>query len=102
MRKPTKAERHRIYKGALERMEWFRDQRWTPFICCAIDQACFAEFREFPDRDDMGRLFPEFMGCKPKNADYVWWPSTDRGNAARFAAIRKCIRLTAPKPRKKP
>lgn len=101
MKKPTKAQRHKIYRGALEHMERERKNGWIPFVCCAIDTACYAEFWEFPEREDMGRLFPEFMACKPKNADYVWWRNTDRGNAARFAAIRKCIRLTAPKPRKK-
>jgi hypothetical protein len=102
MKKPTKAQRHRIYKGALAQMEWERDKGWRYFVCCAIDTACFAELQDFPERENMEDLFPEFMSCKPKNADYTWWPNTDKGNAARFAAIRKCIRLTTPAPRKKP
>jgi hypothetical protein len=100
MKKPTKRQRHKIYKAALKQMEFERDKGWRYFICCAIDVACFAEFEDFPEREEMEHLFPEFMATKPKDADYTWWPNTKEGNAARFAAIRKCIHLTAPTPRK--
>ena len=101
MKKPTKAQRHRIYKDTLKRMEQTADDGYTPFICCSLDLACFAEFNEFPDRKGMS-YFPEFAAAKPAKADYVWWPSNKRGNAARFAAIHKMIASTAPTPRKKP
>jgi hypothetical protein len=100
MKKPTKAQRHKIYKAALKHMERDADNGWTPFMCCALDLACFAELNEFPDRENLSELFPEFAASKPKGADYVWFSPTKSGNATRFATMHKLIADTAPTPRK--
>jgi hypothetical protein len=95
MKKPTKKERHAIYKEALR---LYKDDR-EPFICNCVGIATDWKYTEGILLNLS--LFPELLAQRPKGASLSWWPVTN-DHTPRIKALNKCIRLTAPKPRKKP
>jgi hypothetical protein len=94
MKKPTKAERHRIYKKALR---LYQEDR-APFLCTCIGIVTDWKYTRGLTLDVP--LFPELLAQRPKGASLAWWPA--HHDSPRIKALNKCIRLTAPKPRKKP
>lgn len=94
MKKPTKAQRHAIYKKALERFDTHPN-----YLCLVIYKAGGEEYWCYSD--EMPMLFPEFAACKPRTATYSWWGHLmDSGITARRRALLKMIKMSAPKPKK--
>jgi hypothetical protein len=101
MEKPTKAQRHAIYKKALKVLDADIEYGVThPYVCIAIQEATEGAFSAL-DKEDM-QNFPEFIKQKPTAASQTgrWWPHDADGNSARRKTLLKCIELTKPTPRK--
>lgn len=93
MKKPTKAQRHAIYKKAMAELPS------AEFICIAIQWATLCGWD--PYQPDFFIAFPEVLEQKPesKRAGYggVWWNLNKKGAEARRRALQRCIDMTAPR-----
>ena len=92
----TKVQRHRIYKKALYFLKNYRPLNRG--FCFAITIATDGSTFLYPAGllDD----FPELV--KPKVCGLVYWyPLTPNGRKKRLAILRKAIKETNPKPKKK-
>lgn len=94
--KLTLSQRHKYYKEALGMLEDYNSHGVCYLLCLAYGNASY----NFQGR--VLNYFPEFKAKKPTNVskDKFWWNWDDKGNKKRLAALRACIRETAPK--KKP
>ena len=93
MSKYTKAERHAIYVGMLEKFMEF------PWFLCNIAHCHFGvQLTEIPSS------LPELWAYQgPDDIDggggwWPWSPKHPKGNAARIEALKNCIELTKPTP----
>lgn len=80
--KPSKFQRHKIYKGALKLIK----SEDKGFICPAINSASHLKFNI--------KDFPEFMAFKPDDRSIVdvWWIAGDK--ATRIKVLETCIEQT--------
>jgi hypothetical protein len=96
MKKPTKAQRHAIYKKALKEF----DQ--NPSGLCRV-VGDLAQLQGFVRVYHVPDHWPEFSAQKPVRTSSIgwWWSFTAQGHAARRRALLKMIEMSAPKPRSK-
>lgn len=89
--KPTKRQRHKIYKDALELI---RSKKCTSEFLCHVMADTMKVSRtgwQSLYLDD----FPEIKKRKPKNARFTWWRGTNKSPRAK--CLIACIKETAPK-----
>lgn len=96
MKKPTKAQRHAIYKKALERFNETRDNS-----LCRQVWYCWGANIETTSPVHMPQYFAELKAQRPKNAGHYWWSNDGNGLNARRRALLRCIKLSAPTKRAK-
>lgn len=92
--KPTKRQRHKIYKDALKLI---RSKECTSeFLCHIMADTMKVDRFHWQERylDD----FPEIKKRKPKNASFTWWRGSYK--SPRIKCLIACIKETAPKPKK--
>ncbi len=97
MRELTKAERHEVYKLALDGVhERYNDGAFT-WMCPAISEACTLLGFSFKTYTQ----FPEFHSKKPETANMIsWFPvvmfNREQGYNKRIELLTQCIAETAP------
>lgn len=100
MKKPNRAQRHRIYKKA---MEIFKRSGLTEFLCICVVDATRGQYATWHRGLDL-ECFPELLAQKPKRKrgdDYWWAYNRVTPSRPRYRALKRCIELTKPTPRKK-
>jgi hypothetical protein len=90
MKKPTKAQRHEIYKKALDSLA---DDEWHG-ICYHIDR-CSKPWSTLWSGYNHS-LWPELLAVRPREGGGYWWRLDNAGNVARHQALLKMIALSAP------
>lgn len=99
MNKPTKAQRHAIYKKA---MEYFKDSGDCEFLCVCIGLA--TGWAHHSGLDLELSKFPELLAQKPAKVvgeQNPWWRYVHKNPShQRRRALQRCIDLSAPTPRK--
>lgn len=96
MKKPTKAERHQIYKDALIIFE----DGYSIGLCSAIHRSLSYDTLNWGPYGCMS-FFPELWKRKPigvKKDDY-WWKVGDK--ISRIRILKECIEESTPKIKKK-
>lgn len=94
----TKKQRNKFYKKALKLYQ-NPEPDTSNFICCLLDRIVENETNEYIGAITL-EIFPEFAKFEPKDAGVgMWWPERDK--ESRIKALKKCIKETNPKPKKK-
>jgi len=99
MKKPTKAQRHQIYKDAI--LYLTNKNRQSLGICSAIYRALSDDKAKFWDSYEHMSYFPEVLRRKPENITNMtyWWVVPNI--KIRIKVLEECIEETTPKTRKK-
>jgi hypothetical protein len=95
----TKAERHRIYKNALQLLlRKIQSQCETALCCDCIYISAYTIYRQNIRVTDFPVFFPEFSSQRPAGVSYadVWFPLTENGNKQRIELLTKIIEETKP------
>ncbi len=95
MKELTKAERHEIYKRALEMFE----EEWE-YLCIVLGKSA-SSFLSIPfetpySKNVTPETFPEFFSLKPKHiyCGSVWFNDFHNARQARREVLKKCIEMT--------
>lgn len=91
MKRPTKEERHVIYKSALE---YYKNDLNVDCLCEALTN-CKANKRTYNAFSNMGTFFPEVYKHKPeyKASELFWFLLNDR--QSRISILEQAINETA-------
>lgn len=93
----SKKERHDIYEAALSLI--LSGASTTTYLCWVLEKCSLT--RGWTDYPAFLKHFPEVLAQKPKHtwSNLVWFDPHD--SKSRITVLKKAIRLTKPKPRRK-